>query len=76
MNTDALVLGIIAIADLGFIVYLRRLQYRRRRMERMMGSLRLAVRWANGVGARPAGQRVASPPVPSSCMDIIPYAAQ
>jgi hypothetical protein len=51
MNTDALVLGMIAIADFALIVHLRRRHSRRTRMERMMGSLRRAIRCANGVGA-------------------------
>jgi len=51
MNTDALVLGIIAIADFALIVHLRRRHNRRLRLERMMGNLRLAIRCANGVGA-------------------------
>jgi hypothetical protein len=52
MNMDALVLGIIAIADFALIAHLRRRHKRRVRMERMMGNLRLAIRYANGTGAQ------------------------
>jgi hypothetical protein len=47
MNVDALVLALIAIADMALIVHLRRWRNRRLRQERMMGSLRIALRWAN-----------------------------
>ena len=47
MNVDALVLALVAIADMVLIVHLRRRRYRRERQDRMMGSLRLALRWAN-----------------------------
>ena len=54
MYTDVVVLALIGIADLAFIVHLRRRHARRVRMARMMGSLCMAVRRANGVGAPPA----------------------
>ncbi len=47
MNVDALVLALVAIADMALIVHLRRRRNRRLRQERMMGSLRIALRWAN-----------------------------
>jgi hypothetical protein len=47
MNVDALVLALVAIADMVLIVHLRRRRYRLQRQDRMMGSLRLALRWAN-----------------------------
>jgi hypothetical protein len=47
MNVDALVLTLVAIADMALIVELRRRRDRRVRQARIMGSLRLAVRWAN-----------------------------
>lgn len=47
MNSDALVLALVAIADFAFIVYLRRRRHRRLRQERMMESLGLAVRRFN-----------------------------
>jgi hypothetical protein len=43
MNVDAIVLALIAIADLALIVHLRRRRNRRLRQERMMGSLRIAL---------------------------------
>ena len=49
MNIDALVLGLIAMADIALIVHLRRRNARRVQTERMMTSLRLAVRRANKV---------------------------
>jgi hypothetical protein len=47
MNVDALVLALVAIADMALIVHLRRRRNRRIRQERMMGSLRIALRWTN-----------------------------
>ena len=47
MNLDALVLALIAIADMGMIVHLRQRKNRHFRHDRMMGSLRLALYWAN-----------------------------
>jgi hypothetical protein len=47
MNVDALVLALVAIGDMALIVHLRRRRNRRLRQDRMMGSLRLALRWAN-----------------------------
>jgi uncharacterized protein involved in response to NO len=47
MNVDALVLSLVAIADMALIVQLRRHRNRRVRQDRMMGSLRLALYWAN-----------------------------
>jgi hypothetical protein len=50
MNVDALVLALIAIADMALIVHLRRRSNRRQRQERIIGSLRLALYWANREG--------------------------
>ena len=49
MNSDALVLVLVAIADLAVIVHLRRRHNSRARLERMTVSLRLAVRRSNAV---------------------------
>ena len=54
MNTDVVVLALLAIGDMALIVHLRRRHARRIRMERMMASLNLAIRRANGVEALPA----------------------
>ena len=43
MNVDALVVGLVAIADIALIVHLRRRHNRRLRQQRMMGSLRTAL---------------------------------
>ena len=43
MNVDALVLALVAIADIALIVHLRRRHNRRLRHQRMMGSLRIAL---------------------------------
>ena len=45
---DAIVLGLLAIADLALITYLRRRRRAGQRKERMMRSLVFAVRRANG----------------------------
>jgi hypothetical protein len=47
MNVDALVLALVAVADMALIVHLRHRRNRRVRQDRMMGSLRLALYWAN-----------------------------
>ena len=47
MNVDALVLALVAIADLALIAHLRQRRDYRVRQDRMMGSLRLALYWAN-----------------------------
>jgi hypothetical protein len=47
MSVDALVLALVAIADMALIVALRRRRNRLVRQARMMGSLRLALRCAN-----------------------------
>jgi hypothetical protein len=49
MNPDALVLAILAVADFALMVHLRQRHAQRLRMERVMSSLRLAVRRENGV---------------------------
>ena len=49
MSIDAFVLALIAIADLALIAYLRRRHGQRVRTQRMMASLRLAVRRENSV---------------------------
>jgi hypothetical protein len=53
MNIDAVVLALLAIADLAFIAYLRSRHGQRVRAERMMTSLRLAVRRENAVNDLP-----------------------
>jgi hypothetical protein len=47
MNPDALVLAILAIADLALIVHLRQRHGRRVQMDRVMTSLCMAVRREN-----------------------------
>jgi hypothetical protein len=54
MNPDAIVLAMLAVADFALMVHLRRRHGRRVRMERMMASLRMAVRRENGVVTLPA----------------------
>jgi len=58
MNLDALVLALLAIADMALLVYLRRRHARRVRRERMAASLRMAIRLENGVEERPATRRL------------------
>jgi len=53
MNPDALVLALLAIADLVFIVHLRQRHGRRVQMERVMSSLCMAVRRENDPDAAP-----------------------
>ena len=43
MNADALILALVALADLAVLVYLRRRHRRRERARRMMRSLQLAI---------------------------------
>jgi hypothetical protein len=43
MNADALVLALVALADLAVLVYLRRRHHRRERARRMMRSLQFAI---------------------------------
>jgi hypothetical protein len=47
MNVDALVLALVAIADMAFLVHLRRRRSRLERQERMMTCLRIAIHRAN-----------------------------
>ena len=61
MNTDAVVLALLAIGDMAVLVYLRQRHGRRVRMERMMASLRMAVRRENGVEPLPARPRWLQP---------------
>ena len=58
MNIDAFVLALLAFADLAFVVYLRRRHGRRVKTERMMASLRLAVRRSNAVEDMPVKRRL------------------
>jgi hypothetical protein len=44
MNADALILALVALADLAVLVYLRRRHRRRERARRMMRSLQFAIR--------------------------------
>lgn len=50
MNPDAIVLLLLAMADLALIVHLRRRHATHERKKRMMACLRRAVRRENGVG--------------------------
>jgi hypothetical protein len=54
VNIDALLLALLGIADIGLVVYLRRRHTIRVRRERIMASLCMAVRRANGIGDFPA----------------------
>jgi hypothetical protein len=47
MNADAMVLALVALADLALIVELRRRRHRRIQQARMMSCLRIALHWAN-----------------------------
>jgi hypothetical protein len=58
MSIDALVLALLAILDLALIAQLRRQHGRRVRSERMMTSLRLAIRRENGVEDLPVKRRL------------------
>jgi hypothetical protein len=58
MNIDALLLALLAIADLAFIAYLRRRHARRARADRMMASLRVAIRREIDVQELPANRRL------------------
>ena len=55
---DALVLGLIAMADIALIVHLRSRNARRVQTERVMTSLRLAVRRANKVESLRGNRRL------------------
>jgi hypothetical protein len=48
MNPDAVLLGVLAVADFALLAHLRQRQGRHARMERMMASLSMAVRMENG----------------------------
>jgi hypothetical protein len=48
MNPDAIVLALLAIADLSFIVHLRKRHAKRLQQERVMLALKYAVERANG----------------------------
>jgi hypothetical protein len=54
MNADAIVLAMLAVGDLALIVHLRQRHARRVQTERVMASLRMAVRRENGVETLPA----------------------
>jgi len=54
MNPDALLLALLAIADLALIVHLRQRHGRRVQMERVMSSLSMAIRRENDPDAVPA----------------------
>jgi hypothetical protein len=54
MNPDAIVLAMLAVGDLALIVHLRQRNGRQVQTERVMASLRMAVRRENGVEALPA----------------------
>ncbi len=60
MNVDALVLALVAIADMALIVHLRKRHNRRHRQDRMMGSLRLAIVLAKIRESRGRAARYAS----------------
>lgn len=55
MNPDAIVLAMLAIGDLALILHLRQRHEQRARVERVMASLRMAVRRENAIDAPPAG---------------------
>lgn len=55
---DALLLALLAIGDLALLVHLRHRNGRRVRMERVMTSLRMAVRRENGVEPLPVKRRL------------------
>jgi hypothetical protein len=61
MNTDALLLALLAIADFAFMVHLRQRHGRHVRMERMMASLRMAVRRESEVDQLPANRPLLRP---------------
>lgn len=54
---DGLALGLLAIADLAFIVYLRRRHNRAERAERIQRSLEFAIRRELDLGSHPASHR-------------------
>ena len=62
MNTDALLLALLAIGDLALLVHLRQRHRQRQKkrvgMERVAASLRMAIRLENGVEALPAKRRL------------------
>jgi len=58
MNPDALVLALLAVADLAFMVHLRQRERRRVQMDRVMSSLCMAVRRENDVEELPARNRL------------------
>jgi hypothetical protein len=49
MGADALILAILAMADVAFIVFLRRRRAKRERRDRITESLRYAVRRSTGI---------------------------
>jgi hypothetical protein len=53
MNPDAIVLAMLAVGDLALIVHLRQRHGQQVKMERVMTSLRMAVRRENGVETLP-----------------------
>ena len=53
MGSDALVLALVAFADLAVLVHLRLRHAQRLRMERVMDSLKFAVQRANSVEEMP-----------------------
>ncbi len=53
MNSDALVLALLAFADLAVLVHLRLRHAQRLRMERVMASLKFAVQRANSIEEMP-----------------------
>jgi len=53
MNSDALVLALLAVADFAVLVHLRMRHAQRLRMERVMASLKFAVQRANTVEEMP-----------------------
>jgi hypothetical protein len=53
MNSDAIVLALLAIADLAFLVHLRQRHAKRISEDRMMASLKIAVHRANSLEELP-----------------------
>jgi hypothetical protein len=57
-SVDALVLGMLAVADLAVLVHLRRRRWQKVQSERMMRSLVLVVRQENGDLPMPEQRRL------------------
>jgi hypothetical protein len=58
VNWDAILLALLAIADMALLAYLRGRHARCVQRERITASLRMAIRLENGVEALPAKRRL------------------